>query len=304
MDWPTASREAMIAAFGLHEDLELDTFGRIDVFAAIAALGIRLTFRPLDSYAGFYVGPQESPPGIVINANQPLAMQRYTAAHELGHHVFGHDVQADRVDQGSAGVRRPGLSAEEKLAESFAAWFLMPPEAAEAVLRRLGLGAPSSPADVYMAALRLGVSYSALCTHLQSLKLADPRHATAWRARPLKQTKQVLSHSAPPGGWQNDVWRLTEEDAGHEAVVRAGDRLQFALAKGWPVSLDAGFSLADPAEPELFGGEPLTIDVASVIRTPSTLLRIDDGGKVLTYPIRVEFPRRGRYVPAGGVRDA
>src|SRR6185312_17096458 len=117
------------------------------------------------------------------------------------------------------GIGAP-LSKEEKLAEAFAAWFLMPPEAAQAARERISLTEVQRPSDAYALALRLGTSYSAICTHLPSLKLVKSHLAGQWREISLRTIKQELSVTPPSGGWHNDVWVLSAADAAAEIVVR------------------------------------------------------------------------------------
>jgi IrrE N-terminal-like domain len=68
----------------------------VDVFSVIEAEGIRLMFQPLRDLFGFY-RRLSGVAGIVIDANHPPSLQRYTAAHEYGHHVLGHGFSLDEV---------------------------------------------------------------------------------------------------------------------------------------------------------------------------------------------------------------
>ena len=63
---------------------------------------------------------------------------RHTAGHELGHHVFGHGTVLDERVDPDAGILGAPLPDEEKLAEAFAAWFLMPLPAVRSAMRRSG----------------------------------------------------------------------------------------------------------------------------------------------------------------------
>lgn len=75
MDWSAAHREAMVAAFDAHEQLGLDTFGRVDVFDAMVGDGLRLVFRRLKGSAALYLpAVSGGPAGAIINAQHPLAL--------------------------------------------------------------------------------------------------------------------------------------------------------------------------------------------------------------------------------------
>jgi Zn-dependent peptidase ImmA (M78 family) len=225
MNWREAHEEAMFVAADAHEDLEIDTRREIDVFTAIEGLGLELLFRPLAGAAGLYVGPDaDHPGGILINSRHRRARQRYTAGHELGHHLMGHTPKLEPEDRGPRPLSDQ-LPAEEKLAEAFAAWFLMPPELVDKVLEELALTRPGGPADVYAVALRLGTSFEATALHLANLKLADPGRAREWAATPLKTVKEALSAGCPPASYRGDVWALKPRQTGMQLTVVAGDRV-------------------------------------------------------------------------------
>ncbi|MGO9956188.1 MAG: ImmA/IrrE family metallo-endopeptidase [Solirubrobacteraceae bacterium] len=295
MDWSAAHREAMIAAFDAHEQLGIDTFGWVDVFDAMACDGLRLVFRRLAASAALYLPPGlGGPAGAIINAQHPLALQRYSAAHEYGHHVFGHGEQIDRnaEPRGTAAV----LSKEERLAEAFAAWFLMPPEAAQAARERLGRTDFRQPSDAYALALRLGTSYSAICTHLPSLKFVKGHLAGQWRERSLKTIKQELSMTPPPGGWHNDVWVLSAADAEAGLVVRAGDRLLIDLP-GYDIdALPVGASAELLAPADLLSSGRWQVDLPSGIDAGPTTVALRDASTRVGFSLVVERPRLGRYV--------
>ena len=65
-----------------------------------------------------------TPPGIVLNADRSRSsLQRYTCAHELGHHVLGHASHLDEAEHPSPVI---GQRATELAAQAFAGAFLMP----------------------------------------------------------------------------------------------------------------------------------------------------------------------------------
>jgi len=95
MNWGEAHRIAMVAAAHAHSDLHIDSDRRIDVFRVIEAEGLVLGFQPSPHLSGAYISEPGTKAGIFINANHPLARQRYSAAHELGHHLLGHGTSVD-----------------------------------------------------------------------------------------------------------------------------------------------------------------------------------------------------------------
>src|SRR5260370_25986165 len=112
-------------------------------------------WRPLPRQFGAYLAEAGSRPGMLINNGLPFAAQRQTAGHELGHHCLRHGTRLD-ADLDASHTRPAVWTKEEKTAEAFAAWFLMPRKAVMAALTRLGLERPLEPLDVYRLSLLLG----------------------------------------------------------------------------------------------------------------------------------------------------
>ena len=180
MDWPTAHKMAMIRASQFLHDTGAEDCDYVDVFAAMAAVKVPCMAQPLDGLAGVYVGPASMGPATFINSALGEIPMRQTAAHELGHHVFGHENALDeRVDPDHGTLGTP-LPAEEKLAEAFAAWLLMPRQAVLAAMRRALVARPSCPADVHQIACWLGTSFAGTARHLANLRMADLRQAREW----------------------------------------------------------------------------------------------------------------------------
>jgi hypothetical protein len=290
MRWADAHLEAMAVAEDALADLGINEHERIDVFGAIASAGLKLMFRKLDCAALYLPARAGARPGAIVNAGHPLALQRYSAGHEYGHHVFGH---GERVDL-STEPRGRGLALppEEKLAEAFAAWFLMPLEAVHNALRRLGLGSVTTALEAYALALRLGTSFRATCIHAPTLKVATGT-AREWAELELKRLKQQLTTAPPPGGWRNDVWMLKAADAEAPLVVRAGDRLRIDLAGAVLAGLPSGATAVTE--------DALALDLAPDMLAGPARVDVEADGVALRFELVVERPRLGRFVPVARV---
>ena len=92
----------------------------INPFQMLADMGVIFTFRPFKKYEGIYIpAANEEDFSIVgVNLNRPIARQRFTAAHELCHHLK--DAKASFVCTANP------QSEAERYAEDFAAELLMP----------------------------------------------------------------------------------------------------------------------------------------------------------------------------------
>jgi hypothetical protein len=236
--WAEAHAVANMAAAQAHVALGVDlNVPRIDVIKAIQAAKVQLMWQPMPTVFGAYVNEPGSEPGILLNSGLPAAARRYTASHELGHHWMQHTTH---VDDGSTivaaaiqeldhippvGVRRRWPD-QEKYAEAFAAWFLMPRKAAVAALSHLGLRRPRTALDVYRLALLLGAPYRSTARHLPNIGLAHPQNASEWERFSPSGLKGALDRGVPaPASRAQDVWQLDGLFSGVEIEVRPGDRL-------------------------------------------------------------------------------
>jgi Zn-dependent peptidase ImmA (M78 family) len=228
-DYASAIRGGTIAAGRLHRELGLrerikaQQGGNIDVFGSIVALDLPLLLRPLKNLLGAYL--RDPTHGVLVTTQRPLSMQRFTAAHELGHYYIGHKPSLDDEDI----LRRSPFAAQtqqdlqEVEANAFAAAFLMPRWLIAWHGERQGWhGADYTKSDIiYQLALRLGTSFEATCWTLQRYKLIDPAAARQAVAAPVRQLKEALLQEYQPADFHRDVWLLTTRDAG---TVIAGSR--------------------------------------------------------------------------------
>lgn len=94
----------------------------INPFQMLSDLGIYVSFRAFEKYDGIYIPADDSNdiPVVGINVSRPITRQRFTAAHEICHHL---------KDTGKVFVCTPGSNSNmERYAENFAAELLMPIE--------------------------------------------------------------------------------------------------------------------------------------------------------------------------------
>ena len=154
--WTDAHQRAAVLASQVHADLSIDLSKPVDVFAAAEQLGLVLAFTELGPTSGIYI-PGGRSSGILIHSGHPRTRQRYTAGHELGHHMFGHALERDMDLEGELRRNMEGFPDHEKEAEAFGAWFLMPRRLMRCGPRRTEHRHGSrSPFDVYSLSLWLG----------------------------------------------------------------------------------------------------------------------------------------------------
>ncbi len=200
--------------FELRDHVEAQA-GNIDVFGTIVKEKIPLVFRPLDGLLGaFLPGPE---PGIIVTTQRPLAIQRWTGAHELGHAAMGHEAS---FDDETMLVRSQSPSwnydAREAAANAFATNFLLPKwllimHASRHQWTRRSLG---DPHVVYQLSLRAGGSYQATCLALLRHELIDRPEFQLLQQVEVKQLKRALLEGHQLENWYPDVWLITEADEG------------------------------------------------------------------------------------------
>lgn len=285
-----------MAASRLHRELGLresvdDFHGSIDVFGAINTLGLPLMLRPLKGLMGAFLN--EPCPGILVGTGWRMSIQRFTAAHELGHCQLKHQPSLDDEDQI---LRRAPLDADARVgfqeteADAFAVGFMMPKWLIVGHCARQGwrVGDLVKPMVVYQLSLRLGASYEATCRTLERYRLinaAELERLTDVVPRPLKV--DLLQGFRPPD-YKGDVWLLTERDQGARIDGSRNDlfvlRLEEHSGGGYVWNFDelveSGFALVgdrrETADPEGVGGPVMRRVTAQAQHAPRAEVALEE----------------------------
>ena len=234
----------MKAAQAEHQRLGTSMHERVPIFDVIEDARIWLIFRLMRNLYGAY-DRQADAAGIIVNSQHPLTLQRFTAAHEYGHHVLGHEASVDDEEQIYRGDRR---SMQEVAAQAFAGEFLMPIQLVNYSLRTMGITGrrPAiTPSEIYRLALELGVSYSAVVTQLVGQrKLSIDAGRRLRKLSPL-DIKSRLGGAKPAHSWA-DIWLLDEAQEGRQIVSRLRDEIHVRLSE--TPSTGYMWDLVDPGE--------------------------------------------------------
>jgi Zn-dependent peptidase ImmA (M78 family) len=203
----------------------------IDVIGAVQKVGLFMMFRPLDGLLGAYV-PTRALPGMLVTTKRDLHVQRFTVAHELGHHLLEHkalslDANVGFVGRGEASK----YDLQEVEADAFAAEFLLPKWLIVAHLRRQrwDLHQLQQPDFVYQLSLRLGASYSATCWALLSQDFLTRRSVEGLLSVEPKTAKQRAVPEVQPADWHRDVWIVSEIDRGSKILGSPNDLIVVEL---------------------------------------------------------------------------
>ncbi len=267
-------REAVLrgvrGAAELHEFLGLrqklkDSAEGVDIFDVIHELDLCLICKPLDGLLGVYLSGEYN--GIMVTTKRRLPIQRFTAAHELGHHHLGHGDSYD--DEGQISLARSKneiCPLQEIEAEAFAAEFLLPKWLVVEIAKGQGWGASDlkNPDIAYQLSLRLGTSYEstkiALENHRFLRTAAEVELLNKFEPRDLKRK---LLRGLEAESW-SDTFYLNKRDSGKHLHASPNDTVILDLpensAGGYHWVIESGADniqvLEDQnQEPEFGSGE-------------------------------------------------
>lgn len=244
---PTWQRRlgAAEAALGLLAELGVNQTAQVDVFKACDDLGLWLAFLPLENALGAYV--PEGVGGVLVTTERHVTVQRYTAAHEIGHWHLDHG-RGVAID-GEAQVFGRTPPERERLAQIFAANFLMPPPLVYSVLQRTtGTPMDVTPTVAYAVAREAGVSYEAAVRQLNNLDIIEGHQAAdLLRPRPLTIKAAVAGGRRPINGYA-DVWPVDERWNAQRLTLHLEDEIAISL----PENRTSGYRwFAADAEPRM-----------------------------------------------------
>lgn len=206
--------------------------GRIDVFGMLVGKDIPVLFRPLRNLLGAYI--DDPGQGVMVTTQRQLPVQRFTAAHELGHAALGHEASLDEEEVLTRALfdRGAKFDSREIQANAFATALLTPQWLIVEHMQRQGWNRKdlTDPVTVYQLSLRMGTSYLATCYALLDCKGIDrPACDKLMEANKKKRAiKQALATPYTPDNWYGDVWVVTEKDNG---MVLEGSHSDLVVVK-------------------------------------------------------------------------
>ena len=143
------------------------------------ALGIAYFEEALDNDVDALLIVKDRKSTICVNSSKPATRQRFSAAHELGHHVLGHYGRAGEhvhVDKGALILMRSakssaGIDPVEIEANQFAASLLMPSSLIRVEIERLENTKFNEEEKIERLADKFEVSVQAMTIRLTNMKL-------------------------------------------------------------------------------------------------------------------------------------
>jgi Zn-dependent peptidase ImmA (M78 family) len=203
----------------------------IDVIGAIVTADVPVLFRPMEKLLGACVRVDNDARGILVTTQRDLHIQRFTAAHELGHLQLGHRGSFDFEDDIGFLGRTTSKNLDEVAADSFAAAFLAPKWLVRQHCQRQHWSEfdVRKPTIVYQLSLRLGISYLATCWTLQSHNIIRRVEASGLRDAIPKEAKRAVLLEVPLADPWADVWNVSARDHGGVLVAGPTDLMNVEL---------------------------------------------------------------------------
>ncbi|MFD3352637.1 ImmA/IrrE family metallo-endopeptidase [Streptomyces fradiae] len=295
MNWDVAHKVAAMEAVKAHRDLAIDRNGYVDVYGALLRAGMVGMARPMPRLFGVYAAPRDNGPAVLLNASLDIVAQRHTAAHELGHHRAGHGTSLDEELDRARTWGDGSWPDEEKVAEAFAAWFLMPPPAVQSALAQVGVNRPLVPEHAYRIARILGTSYAGTVNHLHRLRLLSWVQKTEWlRVKPAS-IKANLAGNTVPG--KAHVHLIDTGTHGATVRVDAGDLMVLSNTEARFESLPPALQRPEDAYGQISLGAASASGIAEVTDmftgAASTTVHFPGAAGLLEFTLERQSPRVG-----------
>lgn len=167
-------------AASIRRRLGEDESSPVNIFSLAQAIeSLTLIFYPLGKNISGACFFSEHSSLIAVNSAMSVGRQRYTLAHELYHLHFDRNT-ASTICSSKIG----GGNDNEKLADRFASYFLMPPAALYEALRRYqaAYGRPLSLEEIIRLEQYFGISHQAMLIRLVEEGALSPADASSMQA--------------------------------------------------------------------------------------------------------------------------
>lgn len=218
----TIAQQGLSGALRLRARAGLKPWEAVCVYDLAQNFDVEVRFVDVPSLEGMYW--KGSAPTIILPSERPSGRQRFSCAHELGHHVFSHGTKVDEFV--AAQTQHRTKDAKEFLADCFAGFLLMPKTAVLKGFSARGLDCRSCSAkNIFRVACWLGVGYSTLIYHLQASLGVLPH----LRANELLRMTPKAIRSSLLGNTVSETLVLVDELwDGRPVDVQVGDLLLVA----------------------------------------------------------------------------
>jgi Zn-dependent peptidase ImmA (M78 family) len=182
-------RKALKGAIDVRKRAAVSIDQPICVYDLVEGLQVEVKFLAANSLEGMYSKNSET---IILSAMRPSGRRAYTCAHELGHWYYRH---GDCIDEACSLENFSSQSPNERLADAFAGFLLMPSWAIKEAFSKRGYSfATCTPKQIFALAGQFNVGYSSLVNHMHSglQLLPGSRVPDLLKIQPKEIRKEVL----------------------------------------------------------------------------------------------------------------
>lgn len=186
--WKEIARQGLRGALETRRRANVPKSDPVCVYDLAERLEVEVKFCAGNSFGGMYAKASRT---ILVPALRPAGRRAFTCGHELCHWYYGHGQHIDSLDDIRWGHES---SPQERLANCYAGYLLMPPWALEQALSMRGLNPrTASPLELYRIACQFGVGYETVVQHLRwSVEEIDQRRADELLKVSPKQLRESL----------------------------------------------------------------------------------------------------------------
>lgn len=184
---------ALQKALSLRKKMGFKLWVPLCIFDFVRKFDIDVRFLAIASLEGIY---SSDPATIIISSLRPSGRQRFTCAHELGHHIYKHGTKIDEIYKDNM----PSTNKQEFIADCFAGFLLMSQLSIQKAfkIRNWDYCNPT-PLQIYVISHYFGIGYSTLINHMHwSLHLFSYDKAAKLLKISPKQIKQKLLNDFCP----------------------------------------------------------------------------------------------------------
>lgn len=215
---PVASGRQLARDVRTHLDLGMNPIG--DIEGLLEDLGVLVIARPLGDESDSLAGVCTNHPrfrAALINTDQWGTRQRFTAAHELGHILFGDAADSWRNDH-DADLRTGSTSTEEVRANAFAAELLLPLDVLGVRIQRAGSVTEALFTDTMFD---YGVSLQTMAYRLLDGGHLDRDEMEQWRAMSVSNLAWTFNRQAEHRDHGEARGRVRAPSTIHQRAVQA-----------------------------------------------------------------------------------
>jgi Zn-dependent peptidase ImmA (M78 family) len=219
------ARHAVRSAMKLRSELGYTHDQALCPFDVAEAIAVSVRLVAANTLEGVYFPPPVKQ--IFVGARRPLARQRFTCAHEIAHHLYGHG-------QCIATIGDFNERSDEFLANRFAAALLMPKLAILGAFQRYAAD-PSNPKpiEVWRVAQALGVGYETLAQHMNIVLQAysSSKRDELLKVKPAKLRTEALGFPLSSG----NCWVVDSAWGERSVDINIGDVLRIPAGCSLPL---------------------------------------------------------------------